>query len=547
MKRKIHSRSPLPKTSEIKSSNQLRNINSFEYLLYLVNFLINTPKPTIPKKLWPVFQIVLDKTREFKKGYCYGDLYSTFMQALEDYIEEKHHNNDATIRNLVEATFINKNWASERTYAVIKPSIKKCAGKSAQIESEISSALPDFIGDEKAANDITPLARETTSERFLDSFIRDDFKPQISTSQPSVRRYKYKKANDPIELRLGTQSQRHNGEPRVSPLFEAFIEFQGQDPFRNKKSGITHVYFNALGRDSLPFSFGTFFKGKGVERSRESALTRKLEELESRHTNIAVITLPSDKGIMSHSYVKDQKVVTDPYKKLLAIAFNQSNEAVQDFYISKSIRTKLFGDDPGNELAQLKTLLSKSFKSLGFLGKKELTRAEFQAVWFYFTKYTLTNFIVDTLNPLTFQMSCKDGIDRAGVHSALYNLMKSFEPGRTPMSLEEFERAIDAAPTMVKGRGMNHHRDLLWNAINSYINANHDSLKENQDQQWLLEWHATNRPAGLPQSTKAMSFSRSPISKELTSFAPSEFRDSLFSGTVKKTGPIIMADYGLVK
>ncbi len=470
----------------IKTSNQLYNVNSFEYLQYLVQSI---DEENIPVELLSLFKKAVKATKRFKENFCYGDLYTTVWEALTNYVELKPKDN--RINNLVIRLYINRNLASERTYMLIQSIIKSCAGNSARIASAISTALPESESDEKAINEITPLTRESTKERLLDSFIREDFKPQHLTSLLSVRNYRYKQKSDPIELRSGTQAERHGRKPRVSPLFKKFIEIQRQD---NPNAGITHVYFNALGRDALPFSFGAFFKG--IERSSESAFSSELEKLEDTHTNVAVITLPADKGIMAHSYVKDQTIVKNPFDKLLDIACNRSQEPVKDFYISDSIRIKLFGNH--NQDDQLEDLLFKSFEDLGFLGKEELTRAEFQAVWFYFTKYTLTNFIIEKLNPLTFQMSCKDGIDRAGVHSAFYNLMKSFEPGRKPMSLEEFEQAIDAAATMVKGRGMNDHRDRLWNVINFYVRANYGRLENDENKSWLLRWHANNCPAGAP-------------------------------------------------
>lgn len=496
----------LPEASAIKSSNQLHNVNSYEYLRYLTDYLFKLKHITkdnfreiFPKKLQKIFIRVLKEMRKPYKGYyCYGELYTDFIMALENYVEKNPKDNNSCINILIEAVFINNNSALEHTYAVIKPTIKQNAGNTKRIASAISATLPDMVMGERGINLITPAFRETNEERFFASFIREDFKPQNSTSQPSIRQYNYKKFSDPTELRLGTQAQWHEGKPRVSPLFKRFIQIQSQNLLRDRKTEITHIYFNDLGRDSLPLSFSLSGLFKKVEKSHESTLTKQLEALETKYKNIAVITLPSDKGIMSHSYIYNQTIVKNPYDKLLNIALNESKDPVQDFYISESIRIKLFNNKE-KEKSKLDSLLSISFGALGFTKESQLTNAQLQAVWFYFTKYTLTNFIIRKLNPLTFQMSCKDGIDRAGVHSALYNLMKSFRSKRTPMSLSEFEQAIDAASAMVKGRGMNHHRDCLWNVINCYVNAKGSRLEKNENQRWLLKWREDNCPPGVQQ------------------------------------------------
>ena len=62
------------------------------------------------------------------------------------------------------------------------------------------------------------------------------------------------------------------------------------------------------------------------------------------------------------------------------------------------------------------------------------------------------------------------------------------------MSRAEFDRALHAAPTMVKARGMNHHLKLIWNAVDSYINANYEEVKKDSKQAWLVEWRDSNCP-----------------------------------------------------
>ncbi|WP_131794677.1 hypothetical protein [Fluoribacter gormanii] len=181
---------------------------------------------------------------------------------------------------------------------------------------------------------------------------------------------------------------------------------------------------------------------------------------------------------------------------------------IKDFHISKRIREKIFKEDgrysPEAEAKILKKLIDKSFDAVVNPKDTELSEAQHQAVWFHFVKYELPNYIIESLKPNSINFSCKDAIDRGGVASAYYNLIKSFQPltekevragiEKIPMSREEFEQALHAAPTMVKGRGINHHINLIWNSVDAYVNANYKQLKDDPQKAWLIEWRDFNCP-----------------------------------------------------
>src|SRR5690606_4438159 len=116
----------------------------------------------------------------------------------------------------------------------------------------------------------------------------------------------------------------------------------------------------------------------------------------------------------------------------------------------------------------------------------QISPAQRQAVWFHFNKFELPNYIIQTLQPESINFSCKDAIDRGGVSSAYYNLVKSFETDH-PLSREEFDQALHAAPAMVKGRGMNHHLKMIWNTVDAYVNANYQAIYEDPQKAWLIE------------------------------------------------------------
>lgn len=494
--------------------------------------------------------------------------------------------------------YANDNHILEDTFANIKEITRRHTPSSPGIKGAISRHVKDK-GESINRESYSPADEETTV-RKVSAFLSDTYKSQHGTSLSTIRHYGSNQ-DGPIEYRFGTQGQRHEGNARVSPLFERFLRVEAQRNEVQRKQAkaqgtteeidddpITHIYFNLLGRDR-----------EDMEGKKEKALTEQLEGLEYQlhedgsetgHKNIAVITLPADKGIMSqHAYEstaskhkindvkndflriaqelpdlhlmrelpKDLTVYKGNYiyldngqsKKLFYVQTNAeakevnikdfsqfdrniasinpfgstpirlNNEHVKkfitenggfsppfelkDFHISERVRTKIFGDknrrfSPEVESRILNDLLEKSFEELGYSDKEELSDAERQAVWFHFIKYQLTNYIIDSLTPKSINFSCKDAIDRGGVASAYYNLIKSFtkEEGKVkiPMTREEFDQALHAAPTMVKGRGMNHHLNLIWNAVDAYVNKNYESLKKESGQQWLIEWRDLNCP-----------------------------------------------------
>lgn len=482
-------------------------------------------------------QATLEGHRNFLKhnenttGYEYLQKKAIEQLKLEEENKKKGTDIQSQLKNLdnfIFSIYDNENGILERTFEAIRHIPLSHTPIDAKIEKSISGVLKD---DEDRINKTSqsPAQAGSAKGRFT-AMISDDFKPQHTTSLATVRTYEYNEFSPVRELRFGTQGQRHHGIERVSLLFERWLEVQQRKDLEAQKrkaletqepgtleatepeldeSKITHIYFNNLGLDRTK---ATDFEGK-----KERALTQELHGLEKKetwhaledtegHSNIAVITLPADKGLMSqHDFEKtddthDSKEVFDEFLRI-ASQDPAATTPIKDFYISPKIRKILFKDPKTNgytsdfEQEKLRALLSNSFKALGLKDSPTLTTAQRQAVWFHFIKFELTNYIIETLKPNSINFSCKDAIDRGGVSSAYYNLMKSFET-KKPMSYEEFDRALHAAPTMVKARGMNHHLNVIWNTVDAYVNANYKDLRknENKDKAWLIEWRDRNCP-----------------------------------------------------
>jgi len=545
----------------IKDGDELRNINSFEYLKKIAE---NIPETLTGINSLSYLRTFFAANPNYIPNYPYGDMYTkvlldlesdiqtlddkrkeiegkiklqieqikTFTENMDSPLAEKYqkslfkqtikglNEDNAKLENMllsmdtiINSVYANPNKALERSAKMIEEIMENgTSHTSSDIESTVRSRLMgksstlsgkfsdkfNYLTSYRDINKTTP-QREGSNTGRLTAMISSTFKPQTTTSLASVRTYEYQEdQNLPKEFRFGTQGQFHDKEARVSPLFNSWLKVQDRQRKLNppdedeQKTRISHIYFNNLGLDR-----------SGYEGNREKSLTLQLHELEHGHDNIAVITLPADKGLMDKNLLEDHSPSIEidvANRRMLNIALGRPSEPdpdpVKDFHISDDIKILLYGEgEPKynlqNEEEIINNLLHRSFEKLGYDEKQYLSPAEMQAVYFHFVKFELTNFIVDTLKPDSFNMSCKDAIDRGGVSSAYYNLMKSLELG-TPLSKEEFHRALHAAPTLVKGRGMNHHTRLIWNAVDAYINSPHPKPTEVPD--WLTAWRNDNAP-----------------------------------------------------
>lgn len=462
-----------PKSSVRKpDSDALRNRNSWEYLLRIkippFMFKNETHFPYAAK----VYKQVRG-SEPFNPTYPYGDLYTQFLEEVESYIEQRLQANGGIlpesegVDELLELIFQNDNPVLEYTAKVIAPILAR--HKNADMEKAIEHELKS-VG--KPINKITPSDVNAPSSRFMATFINRDFKPMQTTSLPSIRRYTYQQPSQPIEFRWGTQVQRHHNKARVSPLFVAWCSIQ-QRKYAAHEGKIAHLYINLLGRDRNDF-----------EGNKEKALSHELEALGEQYPSVVVITLPADKLFMSVKKLEGNQV--DSIENIKASILSAALKNERDFYISESVKSLLYPEEA------IEQLFNNSLRELGFSDKDSLTETEQLALFFHFVKFELTHFIIGTLQSDSFNMSCKDGIDRAGAASAYYNLIKSIQQG-SPLSRQEFERAIHAAPALVKGRGMNYHAKILYNAIDYYLQAKQASNEKlPEGAEWLLEWRDDN-------------------------------------------------------
>lgn len=486
------------------TSESLHNHNCYAYLQLLsisdyVLSLIENISPNLAEKLKTA------RTGEYDATFAYADLYTQFFSTVEDNIETLFdkprallldeattdptsiHKREA-LESFIFSIYDNNNHILEDTFAAIQHIPLRHTPSDDDIEAQIGSFVKDK-GTRVNKQSKTPAQVGSAYGRFT-AMIADDFKPQHTTSIATVRTYQHTETSSVKEYRFGTQGQRDQGMERVSPLFERWLSVLEHGVGRGTP-GIAHIYFNNLGLDRT-----------SVEGKKERALTRALHQLEDRHANMAVITLPAERGFMNlfdYKKTKDRLNFDEVKETFLQIAQQDpaAKQSIKDFYISDRVRQLVFQAEgqysKAIERVQLEALLDKSFEAIGIEKGSPLSSAQRQAVWFHFNKFELPKHIINALSPQSINFSCKDAIDRGGVSSAYYQLMTSLEK-QEPMSREEFDRALHAAPTMVKARGMNSHSKLIWNAVDYYINAHYETIKNDPKQSWLIEWRDLNCP-----------------------------------------------------
>lgn len=459
------------------TSDAIHNRNCYAYFLQL--------KPLLNKKinaLLPVFTKVQSLMRqEYNDNYPYGDLYSSCIASLEEFISNNSIEKIKILDDLVQAVYHNDNHILEKPSEWIndigaktrpqKPTANKIKQKIKDTHNPINQRTPNNVGGVFSR---------------LYSLFSKDFKPQYETNLPTIKNYSYKNALDPVEYRFSTQAQRHNGKTRVSPLFKRWLQINAE------KSGsaqpICHIYFNNLALDRSDLN---------IAGSKEREFTLELHKLEKNPSyKVLVITLPAHEGLMDSNHYKinnDRLPILSVFNEFLDVAKGKHHKSgISDFKMSREARKQLFGTVKNEEII-LKRLLKKSFKAQGLEKNHFISTAQKQAIWLHFIKYELANYIIKTIQPNSFNFSCKDAIDRGALSSSYYNLIRSFELNK-PITRKEFERSIDAAAASIKGRGMNFHRKIIWNALNVYVNANYVKLLANPEKSWLIYWRDMNCP-----------------------------------------------------
>lgn len=502
----------------IPSGDQLRNINCFEYLNNIASALFldcDTDYPETPAFLpLRILKRFYNENSSYNTQYPFGDLYTDFLYSLEkniDAIMGASENNPALYDKmaiLLHCIYVNKNNSLMRSANMVQRISDNACHTSEEIVIQITARLSQ---DRTRVNKISPQDADTTfakiknvgpvivsnffkayapsfvSDSFNNtaSYLQSDYKPMFITRMPTVCSVD----SNPLELSMGTQGQYQGIEARVNPLFKWWL--------KTREKTWMHVYINNLGLDRTD-----------REGIYEKDLTLQLQALELYHPNIIVITLPADKGFLDVALIEQHhktEACDTIFKRLLSIPMGLRTEAICDFWMSKKTERLIYADHKEMHLSRL---LTESFNELLNIASPNtstelISPAEIQAVYFHFIKFKLTDFILQQIKHDSVSTACKDAIDRANAAVLYRRILKSIFAGK-PLSRAEFYCGLHAAATMVKGRGMNHHTLILWNALHFFIVGNSKLPIDKQKviPHYLIEWR--NKHAPINYSARAL-------------------------------------------
>jgi hypothetical protein len=497
----------LEKYQEI-NHNDILNLHCFTYLYNLAQNYSNTECDQSAQDGQQILNLLGEIPNGFKLTVAYWDLYHKVHCIIMQ-------NSLQLPKSFIKALFVNDNQSLSNTWKIVDHIQQKTILKL----SDIPQRLSGQNGITKR-NQMTPDYAGSKSGRFCSMLWA--FHPSNTTSIATIRSYDYRVKSPvlPKELRFGTQGvyeQSLGKGATVNQLFQLWLKNQADELSTQQEKKISHIYFNSLAYHRL----------KGYEAEWETQISQALHALELSIKNVAVITFPADQGLLNASLLCDPQETIfyqKEYLRELIIAVATNNDLclsknnslreffIKDCYISDAVKQLLYGvaqntlscsmlqvialDDYDKQQEKIKVeeFIDKTFQRLHMQDTDDLTMPQMMAAYFHFFKYEYSNFILEKINPLTFNMSCKDAIDRGGVHSAYYNIVKAKEYDLS-LSTNEIITAIHSAPILVKARLMNHHLSLLMNVLKIFDQSLHDEIASGLGKPELIENFKSDYPS----------------------------------------------------
>lgn len=320
--------------------------------------------------------------------------------------------------------------------------------KSVSAKLKLSMAYMNTDPKRQLSSKVMQSYRQLTQKKTTEI----KYQPMLRTSIPSVRKYEWNQlAEEPTEIRMGTQAQiKHERE--INPLFSTYLKAQQA---KYSDQDITHVYIN-----NLKYHTHASNPKAQFERKTEHCLTEELHKAESRHSNLVLVTTPADTDVLKKSYTNKniRKSAQEIKAHLLRIVTDIAFGNDHDFHMSEKARHVCgLGDE-----AQWSDLIDKSFDyfKIDPNSTDSLEGGTEQAIWNNFFRFQLAHHVIETTKPKTFNCSCKDGIDRGGASSFIYNLHMA-DQHNTPLDQTEIMMARDVAALQVKNRPANHHGNIM--------------------------------------------------------------------------------------
>lgn len=343
---------------------------------------------------------------------------------------------------------------------------------------------------------------EHAVNRFFSGLLGIRYHPLKKNNVPYIS---FEHANkERRNLRFGTQI---NGAGTVNRSFKQYLAAKKSISPEKKYN---HVYINLQKRDMN--------EGGKFERYFERTKSLALENLEKQNLGVAVLTLPADGRYFFSGFSHKTGLATSAkstnLQDLKDDIINAIHNNTHDFYISDEVKDVLFKDKLSPIITELFQRAAKDILGPKYSPDKMVDPAIRQALLFHFVKFHLTDYIINRLHPDNYNISCKDNIDRGGAHNLWYELNLKLRDSSEPISLEAFQKNLDASALLVKDRPMNEHRHLIWNTLyQQFIN---NPQKVAQRMPWAGDWLAQNIPIykGLEEQQHKPA-SKMKISKDL--------------------------------
>lgn len=471
------------------------------------------------------FFVKLELDNEYDPEKDYQPLYAKFQKLAEKIpfpLEGVNEQESDFYKKFFIALYENDNAANNNVFEWLKDYKKEQSDKAAVEHTSIKTTQENLTGFKQILSNNFGLF--THPERKFDKFFNGvrgwNYDPQSKSNVP----YKLQigVSNDRKCLRMGTQIHSFITGPKVNKRFLHYLKAKKLENPQHK-----HVYINLMKHDKGNF-FSTSFSAfeRNAERKRTLVLQKKIAA-----SGGICITLPADggefffKNLQHDKYRAKNPTKKELLQKIIDEVVNGIENNTQDFFFSKEAKQKIFGSDLK---ATVTALMNKAANEVG-VGKLQagLTAQQRQALLFHFVKSTLTDQILTATGATSYNISCKDAIDRGGVHSLWYHFTTN--PG--VFKREDFEREIDAAPLLVKERGMNEHRNALWNVLDHYYKQHKNDPTKCPT--WVEGWLKDNHPnPHLQIKTKVLLEPPAPrpqlVVKETQSASGGFFSSSLF-------------------
>jgi hypothetical protein len=374
--------------------------------------------------------------------------------------------------------------------------------------TELKKQIKDLISGEQHSRKsgveiliaFDPRYSETSLEKLRVNF-SDDSDPMASTNIPSKLLFLTNNM-----LRLGCQTRTVSGNIEVYPSFIRYlhaltIQFSHEYKYTISKSltikstepteptelnePTVLLYISNLRTDD---------SATDIEATIEGHRNRALVNLAEITPGLEVVIMPANRSFLHHQ----QRQLHDPIL-ILNDVINEITKIIlnngQDFYLSESVRKKLFNNLSREQQYKLiQEWLHEAIHDL-YLSDKipfEISPATRQQIATHFFKYTLTNKLIEKLNPYRLTTPCKDNIDRGAVHTMYYSIIKMIKD--LHHNLDNIDKPTDSdkhqitlldqkikqlinydlhsASLLVKGRVINNHNfGLLVHSLTGFMHG----------------------------------------------------------------------------